>query len=123
MRNERGATMPAVLIFTFLFLALFLHQVNLLLLEKRFYHETEQFFLLENIMTNAIREFQRDVQTSGIPTAYEYEEGTARLAQSFSSSGLLQVSIHCVTKEGRAYTASFLYNKNNKQITNWMEER
>lgn len=123
MRNERGATMPAVLIFTFLFLALFLHQVNLLLLEKRFYHETEQFFLLENIMTNTIREFQRDVQTSGIPAAYEYEEGTARLAQSLSSSGLLQVSIHCVTKEGRAYKASFLYNKNNKQITNWMEER
>jgi len=123
MRNERGATMPAVLIFTFLFLALFLHQVNLLLLEKRFYHETEQFFLLENIMTNAIREFQHDVQTSGIPAAYEYEEGTARLAQSLSSSGLLQVSIHCVTKEGRAYKASFLYNKNNKQITNWMEER
>jgi hypothetical protein len=63
------------------------------------------------------------VQTSGIPAAYEYEEGTARLAQSLSSSGLLQVSIHCVTKEGRAYKASFLYNKNNKQITNWMEER
>ncbi|GAA3322013.1 hypothetical protein GCM10020331_040200 [Ectobacillus funiculus] len=58
-------------------------------------------------MTNAIREFQRDVQTSGIPAAYEYEEGTARLAQSLSSSGLLQVSIHCVTKEGRAYKASF----------------
>lgn len=123
MRNERGATMPAVLIFTFLFLGLFLHQVNLLLLEKRFYHETEQFFLLENMMTNAVREFQRDVQTSGIPAAYEYEEGTARMAQSLSPSGLLQISIHCVTKEGRAYKASFLYNRDNRQITNWMEER
>ena len=123
MRNERGATMPAVLIFTFLFLALFLHQVNLLLLEKRFYHETEQFFLLENMMTNAVQEFQRDVQTSNVPAAYEYEEGTAHLAQSLSPTALLQVSIHCVTKEGRAYKASFLYNKNNKQITNWMEER
>lgn len=123
MRNERGATMPAVLIFTFLFLALFLHQVNLFLLEKRFYHETEQFFLLENMMTNAVREFQRDVQTSSIPAVYEYEEGTTRLTQSLSSAGLLQVSIHCVTKEGRTYKASFFYNRDSRQITNWMEER
>lgn len=123
MRNERGATIPAVLIFTFVFLALFLHQVNLFLLEKRFYHETEQFFVLENMMTNAVREFQRDVQISSIPAVYEYEEGTARLTQSLFSTGLLQISIHCVTKEGRAYKASFLYNRDNRQITNWIEER
>lgn len=123
MRNERGATIPAVLIFTFVFLALFLHQVNLFLLEKRFYHETEQFFVLENMMTNAVREFQRDVQISSIPAVYKYEEGTARLTQSLFSTGLLQISIHCVTKEGRAYKASFLYNRDNRQITNWMEER
>lgn len=123
MLNERGAAMPGVLIFTFLFVALFLHQANIFLLEKQFYAETEQFFQLENMMDNALSEFKRDMQERKAASIYNYGDGTAHVSYQAVQPNVFSVSIECITTKKRIYEASFLYHQDTGAITNWTEER
>ncbi|MFD3447749.1 competence type IV pilus minor pilin ComGG [Microbacteriaceae bacterium 4G12] len=125
MNNERGVALPFVLLFSFILFAFFIHQANLLVLEKKFFQETEELFLLDIVMNNAIRDFQREVKEEGFlqERIYNYEEGRAQVLPTPLQDSMMKVTIECKTKQNRTYKASFQYNKDNQQVNNWIEER
>ncbi|MCP8967096.1 competence type IV pilus minor pilin ComGG [Ectobacillus ponti] len=126
MKEERGAVLPAVLLFSLIFLSLFLHNWQVVRVEKQFQFEAEQYLLLDQLMANAVQEAKRALQQgTALPPAGQYEDetGKARISYQLSSASVIKVSIFCSTTRNRAYQASFLYNKEHAKLSKWAEER
>lgn len=122
MREEKGFTMPATIIFSFFLFVFLIYEANLLMLEKKFYKEAEEMLILDVLMYRTIQDVKSDIQTAGsFSHTYLYEEGSANV--SAAGSSIISVAIECKTKQNRTYKANFQYNKDKEQMINWSEER
>lgn len=128
MKNENGFVLPAAVIFSFIIVAFFIHQANLLLLEKKFYAESEEITALDVLMNNTIHDFQKEIDAASSQTSntfiFQYEEGIGEVSYSIDSvPTILHVAVTCTTVKKRKYEVKFQYNSANGQILNWKEER
>ncbi|MDG4655561.1 competence type IV pilus minor pilin ComGG [Ectobacillus antri] len=117
--KERGFVMPVTIAFSFILLALLIHQANILLMEKRFYQEGEALLALDIIMYRALADLHTDIVNGHVKDTYVYEEGQVTFAAIDSS----KYRVECRTKQNHVYKAVFSYNKETKQILIWSEER
>lgn len=124
MRKEEGFTMPGTLLFLFLLFSFFIYQINSLVTDQMFYKETETLFLSDEVMQQAVIDVKREIrgQEENGEIFYLYEAGEVT-GNYVLEQGVASVTLRCVVKGNRLYTASFQYNKSNDSITNWRETR
>ncbi len=62
MIKQDGFTMPGTIIFLILFTSFFIYETNMLLIDKKFYIEIEQKFVLEEILNQSITNIKKDLR-------------------------------------------------------------
>lgn len=124
MRKEDGFTMPGTLLFLFLLFSFLIYQANSLVIDQMFYKDTESLFLLDEVMQQAVIDVKREIREQGESGEifYLYEAGEVT-GNYVLEQDIAFVTLRCVVKGNRLYTASFQYNKSNDSITNWRETR
>ncbi|SDY50826.1 competence type IV pilus minor pilin ComGG [Bacillus sp. 166amftsu] len=124
MRNQDGFALPSTLILLFLLFSFFIYEINMLQSDQRFYKEAQQKFLLEEITDQAIISIKADLQEKeqNDVFAFQYENGEVSGRYVFEND-IIFVTLQCMTKERRSYKVNFQYDKTNKKVMNWAEER
>ncbi|MGE7881124.1 competence type IV pilus minor pilin ComGG [Bacillus sp. NPDC094077] len=122
MRKQDGFTMPGTIIFLVLLTSFFVYETNMLLSDKNFYIETEQKFLMEELMNRVIADIKKDLQKTERDGTFffQYEKGKAIGKYGFENDMVL-VSLQCETKQRISYTVSFRYRKKDEKIYDWIE--
>jgi competence protein ComGG len=127
MKNEKGYIYPVTLLLIFFLILIFHHQIDVLLLEKMFFRETEELYVLDNIMTlgvekvvDELEELGENVETTG---TISYPHGTFQYWIMPVTTEESFVTVICTTSAKRKYRANFYYHFGEKKIKNWMEYR
>ncbi|CAI8747658.1 competence protein ComGG [Bacillus pseudomycoides] len=92
--------------------------------DQRFYKEAQQKFLLEEIADQAVSSIKDDLQEKeqNAVFSFRYENGEASGNYVFENE-IIFVALQCMTKQNRSYKVNFQYDKINKRVMNWVEER
>lgn len=124
MRKQGGFAMPRTLILLFLLFSFFLYEINMLQSDQRFYKEVQQKFLLEEIIDQAVSSIKKDLlgKEQNDVFSFQYKNGEASGNYVFENE-VIFVTLKCTTKQNRPYKVKFQYDKINKQVMNWVEER
>ncbi|PEB43145.1 competence type IV pilus minor pilin ComGG [Bacillus pseudomycoides] len=124
MRKQAGFAMPGTLILLFLLFSFFIYEINMLKSDQRFYKEAQQKFLLEEIADQAVSSIKDDLQEKeqNAVFSFRYENGEASGNYVFENE-IIFVALQCMTKQNRSYKVNFQYDKINKRVMNWVEER
>ncbi|MBY0597284.1 competence type IV pilus minor pilin ComGG [Bacillus bingmayongensis] len=124
MRKQDGFAMPGTLILLFLLFSFFIYEINMLQSDQRFYKKTQQKFLLEEIIDQAVFSIKKDLQAKeqNDVFSFQYENGEASGNYAFENE-IVFVTLQCMTKQKRPYKVNFQYDKTNKRVMNWVEER
>lgn len=127
MKNEQGFILPVTFAISFLFFLVFTFQINAYMTEKGFSKETEEIFILENLMQLGVGEIQaklkEDVESSGTSGSLNFPTGTISYTVVPLTTTTSQITISCTTKEQRKYSARFEYDYKEKVIGSWIELR
>ena len=111
MRKQDGFTMPGTIIFLVLLTSFFIYETNMLLIDKKFYIEIEQKFVLEEILNRSITNIKRlTAKRKGRYFFFSYEKGEASGNYVFENDVIL-VSLQCKIKQEIFYKVSFRYRK------------
>ncbi|HFK1450549.1 MULTISPECIES: competence type IV pilus minor pilin ComGG [Bacillus cereus group] len=122
MRKQDGFTMPGTIIFLVLLTSFFIYETNMLLVDKKFYIEIEQKFVLEEILNRSITNIKKDLQQKEKEGTFffSYEKGEASGNYVFENDVIL-VSLQCKIKQEVFYKVSFRYRKKDEKIFDWIE--
>lgn len=122
MRKQDGFTMPGTIIFLVLLTSFFVYETNMLLIDKNFYIEIEQKFVLEELLNRSITNIKKDLQQKEKEDTFffQYEKGEASGNYVFENDDIL-VSLQCKIKQEVFYKVSFRYRKKDEKIFNWIE--
>ena len=122
MRKQDGFTMPGTIIFLILLTSFFIYETNMLLIDKKFYIEIEQKFVLEEILNRSITNIKKDLRQKEKEDNFffSYEKGEASGNYVFENDVIL-VSLQCKIKQGVFYKVSFRYRKKDEKIFDWIE--
>ncbi|GAB6429632.1 MULTISPECIES: competence type IV pilus minor pilin ComGG [Bacillus] len=122
MRKQDGFTMPGTIIFLVLLTSFFIYETNMLLIDKNFYIEIEQKFVLEELLNRSITNIKQDLQQKEKEDTFffQYEKGEASGNYVFENDVIL-VSLQCKIKPEVFYKVSFRYRKKDEKIIDWIE--
>ncbi|MGN4446616.1 competence type IV pilus minor pilin ComGG [Bacillus cereus group sp. MYBK79-1] len=122
MRKQDGFTMPGTIIFLVLLTSFFVYETNMLLIDKKFYIEIEQKFVLEELLSQSITNIKKDLQQKEKEDTFffQYEKGAASGNYVFENDVIL-VSLQCKIKQEVFYKVSFRYRKKDGKIFDWIE--
>ncbi|MBG9537208.1 competence type IV pilus minor pilin ComGG [Bacillus thuringiensis] len=122
MRKQDGFTMPGTIIFLVLLTSLFVYETNMLLIDKKFYTEIEQKFVLEELLNRSITNIKKDLKEKEKEDTFffPYEKGEASGNYVFENDVIL-VSLQCKIKQEVFYKVSFRYRKKDEKIFDWIE--
>ncbi|CAM3901165.1 MULTISPECIES: competence type IV pilus minor pilin ComGG [Bacillus cereus group] len=122
MIKQDGFTMPGTIIFLILFTSFFIYETNMLLIDKKFYIEIEQKFVLEEILNQSITNIKKDLRQKEKEDTFffSYEKGEASGNYVFENDVIL-VSLQCKIKQEVFYKVSFRYRKKDEKIFDWIE--
>ncbi|HFK1454822.1 competence type IV pilus minor pilin ComGG [Bacillus sp. SRB1LM] len=122
MRKQDGFTMPGTIIFLVLLTSFFVYETNMMLIDKKFYTEIEQKFVLEELLNRSITNIKKELQQKEKEDTFffPYEKGEASGNYVFENDVIL-VSLQCKIKQEVFYKASFRYRKKDGKIFDWIE--
>ena len=122
MRKQAGFTMPGTIIFLVLLTLFFVYETNMLLIDKKFYIEIEQKFVLEELLSQSITNIKKDLQQKEKEDTFffQYEKGEASGNYVFENDDIL-ISLQCKIKQEIFYKVSFRYRKKDEKIFDWVE--
>ncbi|MBE4907947.1 hypothetical protein IMZ08_07765 [Bacillus luteolus] len=128
MKNEKGFILPTTIAISLLFFAVFTHQLDLYITEKRFYKEVEEQYHLEIIISMAvddiIEEIERRKVEGSLTSSYSewlyYPNGQVRYQVAEQTLDRFAITMYCDTSNGRKYNAKFLYNYTEKKPGQWI---
>ncbi|PHD29511.1 competence type IV pilus minor pilin ComGG [Bacillus wiedmannii] len=122
MRKQAGFTMPGTIIFLVLLTSFFVYETNMLLIDKKFYIEIEQKFVLEELLNRSITNIKKDLQQKEKEDTFffQYEKGEASGNYVFENDDIL-VSLQCKIKQEILYKVGFRYRKKDEKIFDWIE--
>jgi hypothetical protein len=125
MRNEKGFIFPTTMVIVLFCLLIVTHISISLISEKRFYSETEQYYLLDNLMQLAVDE-----------SLFEIQNGTAKINDatvintingSFTyiineiTPSIYEAQLSCISTKNKQYTASYQYDLIKNEMIVWSE--
>ncbi len=117
MRKQDGFTMPGTIIFLVLLTSFFVYETNMMLIDKKFYTEIEQKFVLEELLNRSITNIKKEKEDTFF---FPYEKGEASGNYVFENDVIL-VSLQCRIKQEVFYKVSFRYRKKDGKIFDWIE--
>ncbi|HDR7513784.1 competence type IV pilus minor pilin ComGG [Bacillus mobilis] len=122
MRKQDGFTMPGTIIFLVLLTSFFVYETNMLLIDKKFYIEIEQKFVMEELLNRSITSIKKDLRQKEKEDTFffQYEKGEASGNYIFENDIIL-VSLQCKIKQEIFYKVSFRYRKKDEKIFEWIE--
>lgn len=122
MIKQDGFTMSGTIIFLILLTSFFIYETNMLLIDKKFYIEIEQKFVLEEILNQSITNIKKDLRQKEKEDTFffSYEKGEASGNYVFENDVIL-VSLQCKIKQEVFYKVSFRYRKKDEKIFDWIE--
>ncbi|USK95936.1 competence type IV pilus minor pilin ComGG [Bacillus tropicus] len=122
MRKQDGFTMPGTIIFLVLLTSFFVYETNMMLIDKKFYTEIEQKFVLEELLNRSITNIKKELQQKEKEDTFffPYEKGEASGNYVFEN-GVILISLQCKIKQGVFYKVSFRYRKKDEKIFDWIE--
>lgn len=122
MIKQDGFTMPGTIIFLILLTSFFIYETNMLLIDKKFYIEIEQKFVLEEILNQSITNIKKDLRQKEKEDTFffSYEKKKASGNYVFENDVIL-VSLQCKIKQEVFYKVSFRYRKKDEKIFDWIE--
>jgi len=126
-KNEQGFILPVTIAVSFLFFIIFSFQVNAYLTERAFSKETEELFILENLMQLGVEDVQEilqyEVESVDSTRTFNYPTGTIEYTITAQTLTTSQITLSCTTTSQRKYKAQFIYNHETKEIGSWFELR
>lgn len=128
MNNEKGFILPTTMVISLLFFAVFTHQLDLYLTEKRFYKEVEEQYQLEMILNMAVDDIVEDIEvskeegtlTSSSSAWLYYPNGQVRYLVSILDVDVVSITMNGETLHGRKYNARFMYHFIEKKPSQWI---
>lgn len=97
----------------------------LLMTEKTFYKETEQYYILENLMNVAVEKSLQKFKEGNIveqqSAIFQTSNGTYYYIVSTSDDMIYNVQLTCTTNEDKEYTATYQFDITKKEIIFWSE--
>ncbi|MBD8071332.1 competence type IV pilus minor pilin ComGG [Bacillus sp. PS06] len=124
MKNEKGHILPTTIAISLLFIVIFIHQLNLYLLETKFNNATEDLYVLENLMMLTVKKVTSNTTANTSETQImKYQQGNASFTITPLTSTSSLVIVTTSTKNGGIYSVRFTYDFSEKTITNWIELR
>ncbi|TXC92384.1 hypothetical protein FS935_04850 [Metabacillus litoralis] len=125
MKAEKGFIFPTTMVIVLFCLLVVTHLSTTLISDKKFYFETEQNYILENLITVAVNQTLKDLRSTSVevdqPVTITTLNGSFTYKMIEVSSELTEVTIKCETDEKRKYQASYQYNLLKNEITVWSE--
>lgn len=121
--NQKGYLLPTTLILLFLFSSIILHQLNMYGIEKRFYMEQEQVYLLQYLQQMASYDLltivgEESLEEEGL---FFYEKGFARYMVTNEIEPNVVIQLHVETDKNRKRTSRLVLNKEGRRIVSWRE--
>lgn len=97
MRKQDGFTMPGTIIFLVLLTSFFIYETNMLLIDKKFYIEIEQKFVLEEILNQSITNIKKDLREKKRKVLFSFHMKRAKRVEiTYLKTTLF--SFHCSAK-------------------------
>jgi uncharacterized ion transporter superfamily protein YfcC len=124
MRNEKGFIFPTTMVIVLFCLIIVAHISTSLISEKQFYSETEQYYILENLMQLAVDQSLLDIKNG---TTSTNESSTNTINGSFTytikeiSPSIFVAQLTCKTNENKEYTAAYQYDLTKNEMIEWSE--
>ncbi|MCD7033130.1 hypothetical protein LRR81_02735 [Metabacillus sp. GX 13764] len=123
MNNQKGSIFPFTAMMSMLVFLTILHVTALHLLEKNFYFDTKQYYVLDSLMQRGVAQSLKKIKTA--PEALVEEEvlktGKVRYHITQISPGEYKTDIACETNESRKKQAYYIYSNAKGLITSWTE--
>ncbi|MBZ5749720.1 competence type IV pilus minor pilin ComGG [Metabacillus rhizolycopersici] len=124
MKNEKGFIFPTTMVMVLFCLLIVGHIATNLISDKQFYAETEQYYLLENLMQLAVDQSLMEIK-SETTTTNETTKNTLNGSFTYTIRenlpNIFEVQLSCATKENKTYTASYQYDSTSNEMISWSE--
>ncbi|MCM3650445.1 competence type IV pilus minor pilin ComGG [Metabacillus litoralis] len=124
MKNQKGFIFPTTMVMILFCLLIVGHIATNLISEKQFYAETEQYYLLENLMQLAVDQSLMEIK-SETTTTNETTKNTLNGSFTYTIRenlpSIYEVQLSCATKENKTYTASYQYDSTSNEMISWSE--
>ncbi|PMC39608.1 hypothetical protein CJ195_06735 [Bacillus sp. UMB0899] len=125
MRNQKGFILPSIMVIALLCILIVAHISSLLITEKTFYSETEQYYLLENLMSIAVKKSLQELKNGEIVenqnNIFYTSNGYFTYTVSTNDYMIYEVQLACNTNENKKYTASYQYDTAKNEMIFWSE--
>lgn len=125
MINQRGFILPSVMVIVLFCLLIVAHISTLLISEKKFFEETKQYYILENLMNVAVKKSLSDLKKGEVdvdhPTSIYTSNGYFTYTVSNSEEMIYEVHLSCHTNENKEYTALYRFDPLKKEMIFWSE--
>lgn len=125
MKDEKGFIFPTTMVMILFCLLIITHISMTLISEKKFYSETEQHYVLENLMQVAVAQSLNQIKDS---TAILNETATSNTTNGTfiynvkkTSPNIYEVEITCISKKNKEYTAKYQYDYAINEMIVWSE--
>ncbi|AZB43599.1 hypothetical protein CEF21_15505 [Bacillus sp. FJAT-42376] len=121
-KRPNGFIYPFTVMLILLFLMTALHLAQMLIIEKKYYEDTKNFYLLQHLIsTGASQSFKKAVTGEEGELIMEDTAGTIRFSIARASADRRTVDLEFRLKKEPVFHASYDLNIRTIQISNWNE--
>ncbi|MFY4776298.1 competence type IV pilus minor pilin ComGG [Metabacillus sp. RGM 3146] len=123
MKNNRGSIFPFTVMIILLFFLVILHVTTVVILEKSFYSDTKQYYILDSLIQRAVNQSMKKLKSVPEETSYQetMKEGEVAYKIINDKEGFFKVEISCETHEKKKKQSSYLFDAKKGLITSWTE--
>ncbi len=125
MRKEDGFILPTTMAVIFFCLLIITHISTAAISEKKFYSETEQYYIVDQLMLIAVEDSLKKLQTTEVDVEKTIYKSTNIGEISYSyvkvSSQIYEVQLKCTTLKNKGYTAKYQYDIVKNEMIVWSE--
>ncbi|QGQ47241.1 competence type IV pilus minor pilin ComGG [Metabacillus sediminilitoris] len=125
MNDEKGFIFPTTMVMILFCLLIITHISMTLISEKKFYSETEQHYVLENLMQVAVEQSLAQIKDGTAilneTTTFNTTNGTFIYSVIKTSPNIYEVEITCISNKNKEYTAKYQYDYAINEMILWSE--
>lgn len=126
MGNEKGAIYPIVIIIAAVFLSFTLFVIEGYVSDKKFYKESEEKLILEQLIRLAAKDLTAQLDLAGSIEANDgilfYPRGDVYFEMNKLDDRVIKVLLYGSSKDERKTQSLFLYDTTQKKVIKWIEK-
>jgi len=125
MRKDEGFILPTTMVVIFFCLLIITHISTAAISEKKFYSETEQYYIVDQLMLIAVEDSLKQLQATEADNEKTIYKSTSIGDISYSyvkvSPEIYEVQLKCTTLKNKDYTAKYQYDTAKNEMIVWSE--